>query len=362
MISPKAPLLQKCIHYLESLPHLEVELTAEPYDSPSVLADGKLIIGIGKARNEYVCELKPRLSQDWLEIVPEFLLKLQKRLQPGECPLLITEGLSNFVAKELVAKNIEFVDVKGQVYLNRPGLYILVFHQPLRKTGKSADSQSLQITTATLKVMYGLLSHPAGESLDKLASYSGVSLKTLKQSLSKLQKLGYIRFKLDGDLQVCYKIQTSLKLLERWELGYSEQLRSELLVGCFNPINQRAFSDIQPQLLEIAAQYGCRIGGELAAGMLTDYLQPIGGTLHLPQDCNFRRLALDLRVKPSDEGSITFLREFGMSDRDLNADGIEQTTFVNPLLIHAELMYHGNSRLRETAQRLYDKYLRFEVQ
>lgn len=120
---PRNPLFQKCLAYLESLPKLEATIQGEPYFSSEALADGTLIINTdNNASNKsayYVCEIKTGLTNDVIEQVAEYLSNLGKRLKSQERPLLITRGLSNLVVDQLLKKNVEFIDVDGNVYLNK---------------------------------------------------------------------------------------------------------------------------------------------------------------------------------------------------------------------------------------------------
>jgi hypothetical protein len=50
------------------------------------------------------------------------------------------------------------------------------------------------------------------------------------------------------------------------------------------------------------------------------------------------------------EGNISFMRSFGHND-------YQQNNLAHPLLVHAELVRTGNSRLKETAQLIYNRYL-----
>ena len=146
LMQPKNPLFQKCFDYLESLPHIGVTLQEEPYFSREALADGKLTIKTSNKSVNYVCEIKSGLTNDEIEQVTKYFYNLGERLEPTERPLLITSGLSNVVVEQLLKKNIEFIDVKGNIYLNSPEIYLLVRNQ----VSKGGASKYLEITPATL--------------------------------------------------------------------------------------------------------------------------------------------------------------------------------------------------------------------
>jgi hypothetical protein len=61
-------------------------------------------------------------------------------------------------------------------------------------------------------------------------------------------------------------------------------------------------------------------------------------------------VAVKLKLKPDPQGKIIMLKSFGK-------DQEYEQNLIHPLLIHAELMYSEDSRLRETANKIYDKYI-----
>lgn len=315
--------------------------------------NGKLIINTSNKNVNYVCEIKTGLTNDVIEQVTEYFSNLGKRLKHNERPLLVTRGLSNLVVEQLLKKNVEFIDVDGNIYLNSPEIYVLVRNQ----VSKESASKSLEITAAALQVIYALLSQPnlfAREyDLDERIAYiSGVTPKTVKNTLKKLQDLDYITYR-HGK----YEIVDYVRLLERWELGYSERLRAKLLLGTFTPIGKVDFSEVRDKIKECAEQFNYLIGGELAASVMTEYLRPISATLHLSNNSDSRQIAVHLKLKPDPDGDIAFFQTFGDAKYQRNELGKFQQDLVHPLLIHAELVRTGNSRLKETAQLIYDRYI-----
>jgi hypothetical protein len=397
---PKNPLFQKCLAYLESLPNMQATIQAEPYFSSEVLADGQLVINAADKTIHYVCEIKTGLTTDVIEQVAEYFTNLAGRLKDGQRPLLITSDLSDRVVEKLIEKNIEFIDIDGNVYLNHSGIYIIARKQIF----KGNANQSLEITAAMLQVMYVFLVKPSMLSVHpdrslgllrnefsptpsaasmylepKWENYvhqdtalaSNLSLKTVVNTLRKLQELGYLAHKsksrhrrmsgihdiaafdrILGLRKFIYEIIDYVRFLERWELGYAERLRAKLLIDTYSPAGGKQLSEMRDEIQSNADEYGYLIGGELAASIMLQHLRPSSTTLHLQKHDNARRIAVQLRLKPDPDGSITLLQCFG----DTQYQRIEQN-LAHPLLVHAELVRTGNSRLKETAQLIYDRYL-----
>jgi hypothetical protein len=358
-MQPKNPLFQKCLTCLESLPGIKGVIQSESYFSSEVLADGKLTIQKSNSSINYVCEIKTGITSDVIEQIADYFAGLSQRLKQPERPLLITRGISNLVVDRLLEQNIEFIDVDGNIYLNSPGIYVLVRNQP----SKESESNSLEITAAALQVIYAVLNRKRAllslglikaieHDSHEIALASGVTPKTVNRTIKKLQELDYITY-INGRMEIIDYV----KLLERWELGYSERLRAKLLLGTFTPVGNSNFSDISGRIQEYAEKYNYLVGGELAASTITNYLHPIGAALHLNDASFIRLIAIRLRLKPDPDGTIVFLRHFGtVSPRRKGMDFL-QDNLANPLLIHAELVRTGNSRLKETAQIIYDRYI-----
>jgi hypothetical protein len=352
---PKNPLFQKCIAYLESLPNIEANIQGEPYFSSEVLADGELIISTSYKTANYICEIKTGITNDIVEQVAEYFANLGKRLNDKQRPLLVTRNLSTEVIDELLKRNIEFIDVNGSVYLNSSGIYMIIRNQ-------ENPNRSLEITVPVLQVIYFILKDPSIIASDE--NYwdinrhlvGGITSETLKNTLEKLEKLDYIKRTRKG-----YEIIDYVELFERWELGYAKRLHSKLLIAKFRPIGSRSFAEIEDELKLNAHKDGYLIGGELAASIMTQYLRPVGAILYIRKTFDYLPLVVKLRLKPDPDGNIEFHQEFDTQHdlfalNDLFPKG-EFNNLIHPLLVHAELVRTGDSRLRETAQLIFDKYI-----
>jgi hypothetical protein len=368
MTKPRHPLFQKAIALLESLPNLQATTQGEPYLGDDVLADGELVIQINGKTVHYVCEIKTGITAELTDQITEYFAYLEKILKPKKYPLLITQNLSNVVIDQLLKNKIYFIDVAGSVYLNASEIYLLVRNQ----FNRNNNQNSLTITTASLQVIYVILRQPKllleSRLEEKISYFSGTMTSVVKNTLKKLQELNYI-----DKHKEKYEIIDYVKLLERWELGYSEILRKKLMIGTFHPIGNRLFRDIKQDIMESALDYGYLIGGELAASYLSNYLNPISATLHLYRETNENRIAVNLKLKPHPQGNIIFFRNFGDDEfHKINYkpsnpyEGafykqdhlFNKFNFIDPLLVHAELVCSSNSRLKETAQIIYDRYIK----
>jgi hypothetical protein len=350
-MQPKHPWLQKCIQKLEELPQIETTTTIEPF-LENTLADGLLTIYTPHNQVKYLVEIKAPITLDTVDTNINYIHHLKEKLSNDQRTLLITDTLSDEVLDLLLENNIEFIDTTGNIYLNNSSFYILI-------RSSSTQSKKLlsapKITTSTLKVAYALLQDPSilqYPTLEVISNVAGVDYQTVKRSLETLYQLNYLQRQRNG----IYRIENYTKLLERWEMGYIENLRPQLLIGTFSHrenINID-FNYISEQILEIAQNQEIIIGGELGAAILTGYLKPINMTIHIPEEYNYRTITTILRIKLDPKGNIIILKQFG-NNNQAKYDLSEPV--ADPLLIHAELCLYPDERLKETAKRLYEKYI-----
>jgi hypothetical protein len=347
-MQPKHPWLQKSLKKLEELPQIQTTATVEPFLVDNALADAFLTIYTPQNKLEYIVEIKSHLTYETLDITINYINHIKQKLSNGQRPLLITDVLSSALVNELVEQNIEFLDTTGNIYLNNSSIYIFINNSFFSKKSSSTP----KITSRTLQFVYSLLQEPRIlKSLPiDIAEFTGMDLSTVEESLENLYELNYLQRQLGGK----YRIANYIKLLERWEMGYLENLRPELLIDTFSPIGNRHFSDISQQITDVAKSEQFLIGGEFAAAILTGYLKPVSTVLYISEQANHRASATKLRLKPHPEGSITMLKQFGTKNqyKDNQYDYI-----ADPLLIHAELALHPDERLKETARRIYNQYI-----
>jgi hypothetical protein len=339
-------LLQECLEHLSALPNIQATYKNGFYvATEDKVAEKHLIIDSPLKSVNYICNIQPDITIRTAELVIAYFKLHQEKLK--EKLLLITRYLSETAIEKLVKNDIEFIDTAGNIYLNSPAAYILIRgkHRPKEKTASQK-----QITPNNLKVIYTLLKSPniLKASLKELANAAGVTSGIVNNTLKNLYDLGYLQRQREG----YYRIAHYGKLLERWEIGYAESLRPNLLLGTFTPVFKEKFAEVSDNIIQQAKENNFLIGGELGAAIATSYLSPLGAVLHVKD--NHRLIAAQLKLKPSSEGEIIFLQQFGSHNAD---DYDRPEPIADPLLIHAELMIGNNERLEETAKRIFANFI-----
>lgn len=267
-------------------------------------------------------------------------------------PLLLTDYLSEALSERLRSEGVAHLDRAGNACLTDPPVFIWLrgakaVHPPTR------PARAFQ--ASGLRLIALLLAEPEalGWPYRKIADEAGLSLGSTSRILSDLRSLGFIRL-IGPDRST---LVNHRNLFEHWEFGYHSRLRPRL-----KPLTFRSAGNVPLEqltgLLPPPLRRDVLIGGELAAAIATRYLRPQSVALHPPKDCPLAHLIQKLRLLPDRHGQITLIEQLSESSVWRWAE-FGHANLAHPLLIHAELLSgHVDDRLRETARRLFDQWLR----
>ena len=178
-----------------------------------------------------------------------------------------------------------------------------------------------------------------------MAHLAGTALGNVKYIIEGLDETGFI-------LPVNKKkkvLQNKKALLERWITGYQEILKPALHLGDFNFWDDQKFQSWN----KLPDENDDTVwGGEPAADLLTNYLQP--GFLTLYTNEERARLVNKWILIPAKNGQLKMYKKFWT---DTNWDAKK---LAPPLLIYADLMITDDPRCIETAGIIYEKFLKDE--
>lgn len=324
--------------------HVE-ELPPAGHDAPNALVS--VVSGIGESH--YAAWTKAAITTTTL---PSTLTQLERH-RPGlaRAPLLLSSYLTPAVTQRLLDEGIEFADGAGNMYLDGSAAYVLMLNRKPRHAPAMRG-----FTQADLKVIYALLAHPAlrKSTVRALNSVTGVSLGKISGTVNKLVAADYLRRSPSGALL----LREPMRLLERWDVGYLEQLRPKL-----SPSRWRLGKPMRLGEVANAARQldGVLVGGEFAADALIGQLQPATLTLHVTPT-TAKATAHRLRLRPADSAEdVVIINRFappldtwdGPVQRELGPGA----RLAHAILVRAELLSMGDGRLREIAERLLDNVI-----
>ena len=262
-------------------------------------------------------------------------------------PLLVTTHITPPVADRLTAANQQFVDAAGNAYLNAPGIYVLITgRKPEKDVDKIAGKAGDVFTKPGVKTLFALICNPelATAPYRQIAAAANVALGALPGVLAGLQQAGHLRVM--GNKR---KLVATKRLLDEWALAYARRLRAKQLL---RTLVTPAFGTWREWDLQAD---GAKWGGEPAAGLLTNYLEP--GVLTLYAAKAPARLVVEHRMttaRPNDAHNLVEIRTPYWGEAVANK---ERTDLVPEPLVYADLLATGDARCIEAAQMIYEEHL-----
>ena len=163
----------------------------------------------------------------------------------------------------------------------------------------------------------------------QLAAEAGTSIGSVHNTIMRLTENGYIVE--DGKKRLLRK-RTSL--LDRWARAYADGLKERYFITRFTFLTPQ----VKERWRDIRLPETVSWGGEPAAALLDDYLQPERWDVYVADNAN--ALITTGRMIPKADGEIFVYRKFW--------DEADTPTVV----VYADLLAMDNDRCREAAERI----------
>jgi hypothetical protein len=261
--------------------------------------------------------------------------------------LMVSRYIPVPMKDELKAHGISYIEGSGNCYVETKGIFIYVNDQ---------KSPPLKITEETklwapsgLKFIFSILMDEdlLNSSYRKIAYAGGIALGNIGSFINEMKREGFVTLGTRQKQEILLLENRSM-LIEKWADMYRVILRPKQLLGKFRFNNQEERSNWHNH---VAADLGIYWGAETAGAILTKYLSPQIYTIYSNGD-RFE-LMRKLKIVPDQNGEVELLRPFWNEEvysRDRDT--------VPPLLAYAELISSYDSRNRETAMRIKEKYVK----
>jgi hypothetical protein len=248
--------------------------------------------------------------------------------------LLIANRIFPKIKEELRVKEIPYLEVNGNIYLKKDGLFLYVDTQKPIEVEKNKSNRAF--TKTGLKVLFYLLQHKEAIHLPQreLADLTEVALGNIPQVIDGLKETGYL-MPLNNKT---YVWENRKALIERWIVEYNTVLRPRL-------VKERYKLKGNWQEIQFDKQKTVW-GGEPAADILTNYLRPEKFQIYTKE--NRMNLIQNYKLMPDKNGEVEVLEKFWKSNEAKTAP---------PLLVYADLMLEGGKRNKETAEKIYHEHI-----
>lgn len=250
--------------------------------------------------------------------------------------------------KELLRENkIGYLDGAGNIYLQTHNHLIWIEGQKLEKPKVPATNRAF--TRAGLQTVFYLLQHPeaVNDPYRQLADRTGTALGNIRHIFDGLEVAGYMLPLDKKKMQLIKKTE----LRERWIQGYRETLKTALHLGNFRLKDPGQFYHTHRLIDKVK---GAVLGGEPAAEILTNHLQPAVFTVYTPLTAN--ATMREWKLIPDPTGNVRLYRKFW------NNPEWDDQHIAPPLLVYADLMVTADPRNLETAGLIHHKYLENELE
>lgn len=316
---------------------IEWEIPPEP---PLRRADARLTINIAGEELKYMAEVKATITPAVLGIIAN-----QLRAQELKW-LLVARYIPPQFAKALREMEIPFIDTAGNAYINEPPIHIQI--QGNRPEGmewpKLAEKGILR--QAGLRAVFTLLCNNelVNAPFREIANTAGTALGTIDRVFKDLKRRNFI---IDAGHRG-RELARKRELLDWWVNAYAEKLRPRLIIGRYETDNYEQLRNVD--LVGFDAQWG----GEMAAGIITNYLKAEIYTIYTGRPINDLIRELKLRNRPT--GKIEIRERFWHFEDKLRKRGL-----AHPILIYADLLATGDPRNIETAKIIYDALIGMEI-
>lgn len=301
------------------------------------------IIEISRGKQSYILEVDVKT-----EVRTAALSNIISRQKDANGKLLMVAMYIPAPMKNaLKTHGISYIEGSGNCYIETGGLYVYVSDQ------KSAPLKVIEDTklwaASGMKFLFAILMDQEllNTSYRNIAYTAGVALGNIGSFINEMKRDGYVTLG-TRQKQETLLLENRTILTEKWADMYRTILRPKQLVGKFRYNNNEERSNWHNK---VAPDLRIYWGAETAGAILTNYLSPQIYTIYSNED----RFALmkTLKIVPDQNGEVELLRPF-WNEEVFSTNG----DTVPPLLAYAELISSFDSRNRETAMRIKEKYVK----
>ena len=278
------------------------------------------------------------------------LLGMRKK-DRAEPSIVFSRYVNPSIAEDLRKHDICFIDTVGNAYIHLDD-FLFIDRQGRKPVVPDELKKSSVFHPKGMQLLFILLTrdNSLNETVRVLAQAAGVSKDRVSTGLRSLQQTGIVYRTGKGSWQ----FSDMRSLLEQWLAGYHMRFRSSLILGAYK-IAPSCEANFPERLSELLPANRYAAGGALGADLLTHYYRGMTTEVYIhPED--LVNVKSTFKLIPARETNITLFRLF--SPDVVFQDAGTAVSIAHPLLVYAELLHTGDDRAAETAQMIYNRYLK----
>jgi len=300
-------------------------------------ADTTVELRFGKLKTRFWVEIKNEIREQSLHGI------LNQVKQNPEEWLLICQYIPKPIKEKLKNRAVNYLETAGNCFIRKDGLYFYINDKAV--TNQRQPKEGKLWKQAGLKFLFGILLKPEliNQPYRTIAKTTKVALGNIGPFIEELKQEGFVKEGTKKEAKFLF-IENKEQLQNKWVELFNVVLKPKLKLGKFRFLNNK----INWQKLPTDKMYW---GGEPAAALLTNFLQPEIFTLYTnePKTAIMKKLML----VPDQNGKVELMELFW----DTQLTGNNKNKTVPALLVYAELITSLDSRNKETAVRIKQKYL-----
>ena len=269
--------------------------------------------------------------------------QLQRR---AEKSILVADYINPAMGETLQQAGVQYIDSVGNAFIDQPSVFICIKgNKPEKVSSSHKPGKAFQ--SAGLKIIHAFISDAdlLNSSYRTIAEKAGTALATVGDVIRGLEQAGYLKTSA-GKRQLINRDQ----LQQQWVEAYPHKLREKHYIGTFTTDNPLWWQSFKPD------EFDGLWEGEVAAAEYTHYLNPKNAIVYISRNsmAGLMKAAKLRKVKPHEytDFEIKLFEPFWPETSGYHH-------LAPPLVTYADLLETGESRNIETANKLYEKYLRW---
>lgn len=330
----------QCIERIKSLPPIKkIGIRGLNSKLNNIKFDGFLDITTEKENKTFIFETKRIIKRP----IPEQIYILKKNYENF---ILFAEYINSSIAENLKKKDINFVDCQGNIYINITGFLYVNIQGNIIKKSKERELTAI-FQSKGLQLLFVLLKNDdyLNSTIRKLYPIAGISHGRTVTILKELKEKKYIK-EIEKNK---WEFTNKKDIFKKWVTNYGERLRPKILSGTY-----RISEKMRHQVSDILKTNNFKFAftGGFGAELLTHYYRANFLDIFI-SETEINEVVSKLKLLPA--------RDYNLRLFNLFSDEIifkKNNNIAHPLLVYAELVYHGGDRELETAEMIYEQYLK----
>lgn len=335
-----------CVEKLRKLPPVKSVKKRKSSKVKNVEVDVSLDISTDRGDIRFVVEVKGVLKRP----IPRHLAVMKNRLNLPF--LLMSEYVNPSIAEDLKQNGIHFIDCQGNAYID-VNEYIYINVQGRKKEHTSEQKTTTLFQPTGMRLLFVLLAYPdrLNTTLRELKNLAGISFGQTQAGMKELKAKELVFKNKKGKL----KFLDKKSLLEKWLEYYADRLRPKLILGSYK-VAPSIESEISQKLNDLlkGEQDSYATGGSLGADHLLRYYRGPSTEIFIRPELLYK-VQSELKLMEAKETNMTL---FNLFSPLIIYKANTPFSVAHPLFLYAELLHQSVSRAHETAELIYNTYLR----